>query len=528
MPADLTRGRRAYHRHDWSTAYDALKHAEKPEDLDMLAVAALLVGREEDAGNALQRAHNAYLKRGEVVRAARSAGYLVMNLMLRGEHAQAAGWLARCRRLIGQRDCVEVGYLTYPAALQTLMRGDVERSSEMFEHVLEIADRFGDADLQAMGRLGRGSSLIGMGEVEAGVAYFDENMVAITSGEVSPVVAGIVYCAIIDSCREIYDLKRAREWTSALDRWCESQPGMVAFRGNCLVYRSEILQLQGDWSQAMAEADKALIRLSTPHRQPAAGEALYQLAEMHRLRGDLARAEATYRQANDAGRSPQPGLALVRLATGQTEAAATALRRALDEAPDPASRWRLLPAFVEVMIAVGDLAAGRDAVTELNAVAEKFATPYLRARAAYADASALLAEGNAPDALRAMRAAIALWRELDAPYEVAKTRVLIAEACEALGNRDAAAMERVAARKALARLGAAGAPSMAGGLSARELEVIRLLAAGKSNRAIAASLFISEGTVARHVSNIFTKLGVSTRAAATAYAYEHGLQPGRT
>jgi DNA-binding NarL/FixJ family response regulator len=161
-------------------------------------------------------------------------------------------------------------------------------------------------------------------------------------------------------------------------------------------------------------------------------------------------------------------------------------------------------------------------------VAEKFATPYLRARAAYADASALLAEGNAPGALRALRAAIALWRELDAPYEVAKTRMLIAEACEALGNRDAAAMERVAARQALARLGAAGAPSMAGGLSARELEVIRLLAAGKSNRAIAAELFISEGTVARHVSNIFTKLGVSTRAAATAYAYEHGLRPGRT
>jgi len=531
LAADLDLGRRAFDRQDWPQAYAKLQTAESPEDLELLAIAAQLVGREDEAGEKYQRAHKIFLKRGEVERAVRSAGHLVMLLILRGEHAQAQGWLARCQRLVdeAQLDCVEVGYLIVPAALQAVMQGDVIRSGEMFEQVLEIADRFGDADLQAMGRLGRGSSLIGMGEVAAGMALFDENMVAVTSGEVSPIVAGIVYCGIIDNCREIYDLKRAHEWTSALDRWCESHHGMVPFRGNCLVYRSEILQLHGDWPQAMVEADRARIRLSTPHPQPAAGDAHYQIAELYRVRGDLARAETAYRKANDAGHTPYPGLALVRLAKGDTEAAATALRRALNEVAAPPARWALLPAFVEVMVAAGDLDAGREAVTELAAVAQSFGTPYLRARAAFAGASVKIASGAPGEAIRSLRSALTIWRDLNAPYEAARTQALIGRACEALGDRDGAALELDAANKILVRLGATSAPARTpGGLSAREAVVVRLLAAGKSNRAIAAELFISERTVARHVSNIFTKLGVSTRAAATAYVYEHGLQADRT
>jgi DNA-binding NarL/FixJ family response regulator len=533
MPADLTRGRRAYDQHNWLEAYAGLKHAQSAEDLDRLATAAMLVGHEDEALESYHRAHKAHLKRGEVERAVRSAAQMVMNLLQRGDHAQAQGWLARCRRLLddGQRDCVEVGYLMVPAALQTLMQGDVERSSDMFLQVFEIAHRFGDADLEAMGRLGRGQTLLALGDVEAGMALFDENMVAITSGEVSPMVSGIVYCAVIDGCRAIYDLKRAHEWTSALDQWCESQPGLVPFRGNCLVYRSEILQLHGRWSEAMADAEKARERLSTPRLDPELGQANYQVGEMHRLRGQFARAEAAYRHANETGRSPQPGLSLVRLAKGETAAAGTAMRRALDEAADPAARWTLLPAFVEVMIAAGDVVAAREAVAELSAAADRLGSPYLRARVAYADGSVLLAAGAHRDALKALRSALARWRELDAPYEAARTRELIGLACRALGDREAAAMELDGARKTFEKLGAApirATPPAAGGLSAREIEVVRLVAAGKSNRAIAGELFISEKTVARHVSNIFTKLGVSTRAAATAYAYEHGLQDGRT
>lgn len=534
MPADLTIGRRAYDQHDWATAYDQLQGAQAPEDLDRLAVAAQLLGREEEAGDILQRAHNAYLKRREILAAARSAGNLVMNLMLRGENARAGGWLARCRRLLddGRRDCVELGYLMVPEALQALMQGDVQRSGEMFEEVFNIAHRFGDADLEAMARMGRGQSLIGLGEVASGLALFDENMVAVTSGEISPIIAGVIYCAVIDGCRAIYDLKRAQEWTAALDQWCESQTGLVPFRGNCLVYRSEILQLHGEWAAAMAEAERARIRLSTPNVRPSVGDAYYQLGDMHRLRGETEKAEAAFRNANEAGRSPQPGLALVRLMRGEIETAAIALRRALDEAGDPLVRWALLPAFVEVMISVHDLSAAREAAAELSAAAERLGTPYIHARAAHANGSVMLSDGEPRNALKFLRPALARWRELDAPYEAARTRQLIALACRELGDREAAAMELDAARKIFAELGAAPTPAytpaVASGLSARELEVMHLLAAGKSNRAIAAELFISEKTVARHVSNIFTKIGVSTRAAATAYAYEHGLQAGRT
>jgi DNA-binding NarL/FixJ family response regulator len=540
MPADLTRGRRAYEQHNWAEAYASLRAAEDAEDLQRLAIAASLTGREEDAIETLQRAHNAFLKRGDVEPAVRCGSNLVMTLLHRGETAQAAGWLARCRRLLddGQRDCVEVGYLAIPAALQALMQGDFLRASDMFKGVIEIADRFDDPDLAAMGRLGRGQTLLGMGEIASGLECFDETMVAVTSGEISPLVAGIVYCAVIDGCRGIYDLRRAQEWTEALDQWCDSQPGLVQYRGNCLVFRARIKQLHGRWSEALSEAATACQRLSEPRLQPEAGDAYYQLGELYRLRGDFVKAEAAFKQAHDLGHSPQPGLALIRLANGQVEAAAAALRREREEARDPSASCSVLPPFVETMIAAGDLDAARNGAAELGSIAERLDAPYVRALAAFAAGSVLLADGKHRAALESLRTAWSHWRGLDAPYEAAKTRVLIALACRAIGDADAAAMELDAARGALSALGAA--PDLAyvdtlkrdrqpaGGLSVREVEVMRLLAAGKSNRAIAVELFISEKTVARHVSNIFTKLGVSTRAAATAYAYEHGLNPGRT
>jgi DNA-binding CsgD family transcriptional regulator len=542
---DLARGRTAYDKHDWSETHTRLRAADAKEplaaeDLELLAVAEQLMGREDEAAETLQRAYNAFLKRGETLRAARSAGNLVMNLMNRGDMAQAGGWLARCRRLLddGRRDCVEAGYLLIPAALQALMQGDVQAAGETCARIMEIASRFGDPDLEAMGRLGRGQSLIALGDLEAGLSLFDENMVAVTSGEVSPIVAGIVYCTVIDGCREIFDLRRATEWTEALNEWCESQPGLVQYRGNCLVYRVHLMQIHGSWTEAITEAGKACARLSEPRVQPALGEAFYQLAEIHRLRGEFTAAEKAFGQASQVGRSPNPGLALMRLATGHVDAAAAAIRRERDEARDLGHRCAILPAFVEVMIATGDIDAARGGSDELASAARALEAPFVRALAAYASGSVLLAAGEPRLALGSLRSAWNLWRELDAPYEGARTRVLIGVACSRIGDADSAAMELDAARKTFVTLGAApdvtrlegllGASQPAGGLSAREVEVIRLVASGKSNRAIAAQLFISEKTVARHVSNIFTKLGVSTRAAATAYAYEHGLQAGRT
>ncbi len=507
------------------------------EDLDRLATAAFLTGKEDESIEAWQRAYNAFQGLGRRERAVRSAMHVAMGLVNHGEFPRAGGWLARAGRLLeaGEEDCVEFGYLLVPTALQSLMSGDAATADRTFQQAIELAERFDDGDLLTMGRLGRGQSLVTLGETARGVGLLDEIMVAVTSGEVSPMMSGIVYCAVIEACQAVFDLRRAQQWTAALNHWCESQPGLFAFRGSCMVYRAEIMRLHGEWGDAMTEASKAREWLSGPPPQPGVGDALYQVAELHRLRGERGEAEQGYRQANDVGRSPQPGLTLMRLAQGKVDAATVAIRRELDEARDRATRCRLLPAYVEVMIAAQDIEAALAAAGELSELAQSLDAPFLRAAAAQARGAVLLASGDDRGALESLRRAWTTWRDLDAPYEAARVRELIGLACLRLGDRDAYEMETNAARHAFLQLGAApdlarlgrlvdaAAPKAAGGLSAREVQVLKLVAAGKSNRSIAGELVISEKTVARHVSNIFSKLGLSSRAAATAYAYEHGL-----
>jgi DNA-binding NarL/FixJ family response regulator len=521
----------------WPEAFAELDAADKKaplgaDDLQRLAEAAMLSGEDGRVPELLLRAHNAFLNARSPERAAENALRLAMFLLNAGQVAQAGGWIGRASRLLddGRRDCVESGYLHQAVGLQGLRTGDVARAGPAFQRAVEVAERYGDADLLAMARLGQGRLLIAGGEIESGAAIHDEIMVSVTSGEVSPIVAGIVYCAVIEACREVFDLRRAQEWTAALADWCDSQPGLVAFRGQCLVYRTEIMQLHGNWGAAMTEAEKARDLLQRPPAKPFAGAAVYELAELHRLRGEFATAEEAYRLASRMGHTRLPGLARMRLAQGHADQAAVAIRRERDEARDLASRADVLPAYVEIMVATGDVDAARAAASELVDIAARLNAPILNAVAAGARGAVLLAEGDARAALRALRRAAALWRELDAPYEGARVRVLIASACRALGDGNGAAMELDAARGVFKELGAKGdlanletRPRSASGLSTRELDVLRLIAAGKSNRAIAENLVISEKTVARHVSNIFTKLGLASRAAATAYAYEHGL-----
>ena len=536
--SELEQGRTAYDRLSWTEAFTHLLAADAQvrlgaEDLELLATAAMLSGQETLLADLMQRTHNAFLNTGDPERAALWATRLAMWLLNVGQVAQAGGWIGRAARLLddGGRDCVESGYLYGATALQSLRAGDVGRADASFTRALEIAERFGDADLLAMSRLGHGTSLIARGEIEAGVALHDEIMVSVTSGEVSPIVAGIVYCAVIETCREVFDLRRAQEWTSALTHWCESQPGLVAFRGNCLIFRTEIMQLHGRWTDAITEAEKARDLLLRPPAQPFAGAAFYELAELHRLRGEYAQAEDDYRQASQMGHAPMPGLARMRLAQGHADQAATVIRREHGEAREVAARAVVLPAFADIMIAIGDLESARAAAAELEEIAAQLNAPILNARAAQARGAVLLAAGDPGAALPHLRRSASLWRELDAPYEGAMVRALVAKACRELGDSQTAALEIDSARRALKELGAL--PDLAGidsrpktgsGLSAREVEVLRLVAAGKSNRAIASHLVISEKTVARHVSNIFTKLGLSSRSAATAYAYEHGLK----
>ena len=539
-PDRLDKGREAFAGQRWDEAVEHLSAADAeislgPEDLYLLATAASLTGDDAGTVDLGTRAYHGFVDASMPERAARCAYHIGMSLMNRGEVAQAGGWFGRMRQILddGARDCVELGYLQVPIALQSLFAGDAAAAYEAFGPAQERAERFKEPDLMAMCKLGRGQALINLGRVPEGVAMHDEAMTSVMAGEVSPIVSGIVYCAVIEACQEIFDVARAQEWTDALKRWTSTQHGLVAFRGQCLVHRAHLMQLHGAWPEALEEAERAQHRLSSPP-QPAVGAAYYQLAEIHRLRGDIDKAQEAYRDGSQWGRSPQPGLALLRLAQGQSAAAKAALGRELDEAKEPFARSALLPAYVEVTLACGDVSAARASADELAKIATMLDVPYARAVAAQAGGAVSLAEGDARGAVQQLRSAWTAWQEVRAPYEAARARVLIGNACRMLEDDDTAAMEFDAARHVFSELGAIPAlteldaltgkgPKAAGGLSPREVEVLRLVSAGKTNRAIANELVLSEKTVARHVSNIFTKLGVSSRAAATAYAYEHDL-----
>lgn len=535
-------GRRSFEQHAWREAFDGLSAADRRallglDDLERLAMSAYLVGEDRAGDAASERAHHECLRLGDVPRAARCAFWLGHGLFMRVEMKQAGGWFARAGRLIedGDHDCVERGFLLLPGAIGHLFSGETSAALAEFTAALAIGRQFDDADLSAFGRLGRGQALVLGGDHVSGVGELDEVMVAVTAREVSPIVAGLVYCAVIEMCQLTFDVRRAHAWTAALSRWCEAQPDLVPYRGQCLVHRAEILQLHGAWSDAMDEAERASEHLSRPPGHPALGDALYRIGELLRLRGQFARAESAYRRASEQGRDPQPGLAMLRLAQGQPTVAASAIRRAFDEAVEPVVRAQLLGAAVEIMLAVDDTAAARAAAEELVGIGAELDAPMLRATAGHAIALVLLAEGDAHGALGVLRPAWVTWRDLEAPYEAARVRVAIGLACRQLGDGEGASLEFDAAAVAFGTLGAMvdlaalerlAAPLSvrpATGLSVRELQVLTLVATGMSNRAVAAELVISDKTVARHVANIFTKLGVTSRSAATAFAYEHGL-----
>jgi DNA-binding CsgD family transcriptional regulator len=537
----LERGRQSVGSRAWADAYDALAEADAAgeltaPDLELLGTVAYMTGREEDWLRALERAHTAYIEAGEPLAAVRCAFWLGMNLAYRGELGPATGWLGRAQRLLDEQDeddCVERGYLLLPVMFRHEAEGDWEAATAAAGEAVEIARRFGDEDLCALALHAKGQMLIRGGRVQEGLGLLDEAMVMVTSGLPSPIVPGIVYCGVIIACQDVFDVRRAREWTGALSRWCADQTGLVAFTGRCLVHRAELMQLDGAWRDALEEARQAGLRFVEAMEDASAGLAYYRQGELQRLLGRTAEAEAAYRAASLQGQEPQPGLALLRLRQGRTDAAVAAIRRALDETEQPLERAVILPPLIEIMLAAGDVDSARSAADELREIAARYESTMLEALAAQWHGTVQLAEGQPAQALVELRRAWRVWRSLEARYESARTRVQIGLACRALGDEDAVALEADAARETFVALGARhelgqleelfGPPIESHGLTARELEVLRLVAEGRSNREIAEELVISEHTVARHVQNILTKLRLSSRTAATAFAFENNL-----
>jgi DNA-binding CsgD family transcriptional regulator len=540
----LEHARACFAQRSWGDAYAQFAAADAAtplglDDLEKLALTAYLTGQDEESTLAWTRAHHDAIDRDDPQRAARNAFLIGSVLMFRGETAPGLGWFARGGRLLeGCGECAEQAWPRTWNAFAQMWGGDAEGAGPAFAESVTVGQRFDDTDLVTMSRLGQGMCLVRQGQGPAGMALLDEVMVGVTSGEVSTMYAGIAYCTVIAGCSELFDLRRAKEWTAALSRWCDSQPDLVPYRGNCLVHRCELMQLEGAWTPAMKAARQACDQLSGPVRWDTLGSAYYQLGELLRLRGEFTAAEESYRKASESGRRPEPGLALLRLAQGRIDIATGVLRRTLDETQEPPARARVLPAYTEVMIASGDVVSARAAADELGRIAEFLDAPYLRALAASAAGAVLLAEKDARSALQALRVADLAWRGLDASYETARVRVLIGLACSALGDPETPGLEFRSARKVFEQLGArpdierldvllrrtyGQAPA---GLTAREVEVLRLVASGRTNRAIARELGLSEKTVARHVHNSLTKIGVPSRAAATAYAYENGLIEG--
>ena len=535
--AALDAGRAAAAERRWSDAHELLGRVDATEglaasDLELLGTVALLRGQPAAAVDAGSRAYESHLAGADLGGAARSAGWLALQLIELGDFSRSVAWSARAMRVAGSMADPGplAGLVRLAPSVAQLGGGDPQAARRGFEDVLAIAERFDDPELTALASFGLGKSLIEVDEIAAGFGCFDRAMTAIAVGDVAPVTAGMIACAVIGDAVMAFDLERADAWMGVLDHWCRAQPDLVTFSGQRSALEAGLLLLRGAWAEASTSAELALSRFRAGDYRAMYG-APYQHAELGRLRGAFHSAEESYRKAGESGWAPQPGLALLQLAAGKARLAQDEIRRTV-AGSDPFTRRFLQPAVAEIEVAAGDVEAARRAVDELRETGRLTPTPMLQATLAAAEARTLLAAGDPVAALTLARAATSAWQQLGAPYELARSRVIAGRAHLELGDRDAALGELRAAREVFAALGADPALAElaglmgdrpAGVLTARELEVLRLVSTGLTNRAIGARLSLSEKTVARHLSNIFGKLGLSTRSAATAYAYENGL-----
>jgi DNA-binding CsgD family transcriptional regulator len=532
----LEQARELHAQSRWAEAYRQFAAANRAErldveDLERYAETAQILGRGDEAIQLLRRAFDARVDAGEVGRAITAAFWLWQAFIINAEFARASGWAAQVRRALPDQDN---GWLLVTEAYFLIAAADYDQAAQLLARAADAASRQGETDLVAFATTVWGRALIKAGSLKQGLSRLDEAMLAVVERDTSPRATSMLYCSAIATCHEAREFGRAREWTRALGAWLDTLPPLGgAYFGNCRVYRAHLMCLYGAWREALDEVAFVCDDLSGNFGQLVAGHAHYQLAELHRLLGNP-EAEASYRRAGELGGPTQPGLSLLRLAQGEVDKAVLGIRRALAETEGQLERLDLLSAGVTIMLAAANIDAAREAVTELADIAAVYTTPGVQAEFAAARGALALSEGDPARALPLLRSAARSWREIDAPHAVATVSVLIGLACRAIGDDDGAQVEFESARSTFARLGAR--PNLRrvdellhraalgpGGLSARELEVLRLLAAGRTNHAIAIELFVSERTVHRHVSNIFDKLGVHSRTAAASYAIQHHI-----
>lgn len=536
--ATLEAAREAYDRRDWVEARSTLTSIDEssglaPSDLLVLSTCAYMLGDVPGMRGALERAYGGYLDVGETLPAARTALWLASNLASRAKLAEAGGWVERAQRLIDpvEFDCAERGYLLLPTVLRLIIAGEMEEMTAVAENAAEIGRRFDEPDLVALSVQSKGRGLLRMGQTVDAFRLLDELMVSVIAGECSPMVTGLVYCSVIEGLYEIHEVRRAAAWTDSLAAWCGEQPDLVAFNDQCLAHRSEILRLRGGWGDALLEAQRSH---DSHARGRVAAQASYQQAEIHRLRGDHELAEAAYGEVALRGGEPQPGLALLRLAQGNEDPAVASIRRAVLETTDLVERVRLLPGFVEVMVATGFLDEAIEGAAELRRVAQATEIDMHLAWANHSDAIVHAAQSDGVTGAARARVAIQTWEDLGLPYELAQSRVVLARSLRLMGDEESARIQFYAALAACEALGAlpdsariraliAAKDEQPFGLTEREVEVLSLVASGATNREVAESLVVSERTIDRHVSNLFTKLGVNTRAAATSVAIRNGI-----
>ena len=536
---DLRQARTDHERGDWAAALDIWSDIEpdqmSADDLHDAGVAAFLLGRRDASVDFHQRGFAQHQQAGTAAGAMRCCFHLAMIFGASGEAALAHGWTARADRLLDDLadDAVERGYVSVLHLYRHLAAGDLPAASAAAAQATDVGREHGDPDLLALGLCSQGRLTIYAGRIADGLALLDEAMAGVAAGEVTPVVFGDVYCAAIEGCQEIGDFDRVGQWTSALHRWCLDRPGLVAYTGQCSVHRGQLMRVHGAWPEALEEYAIAIERYRLADSVAAVGLAECERGDLLRQRGELGAAETAYERSSEHGYDPQPGLALLWLARGAVDAAVAAVRRLVAEVSDPVARCRLLPAAVDVLVAAGAIDEARVVAAQLHDVATHVGTEALQAFAAFASGTVALAAGDAAGALPHLRKARQLWAHAHNPYEGARVRLVTGSALTVLGDVESARKEVEAARATFRELGATPAVDEAetllcpahhpAGLTGREVEVLRLVAAGRSNTQIAGELVLSEKTVARHLSNIFAKLDVGSRTAAAAYAFEHRL-----